>query len=154
MDTTWKTHTKKKKIIEEWPCTLMQVFGTAEGLLSFTSPDDDVAVIARCQGTPVSPADEVKIVDERDEEVPTGVFGELLSRGPYTRFLKAPDSKAENYVLPATLRDKHCFHLTGSALLTFLHYTYSLYGYGESIWECQLYRRTIAILLERYLQRG
>lgn len=72
------------KIIEEWPCTLMQVFGTAEGLLSFTSPDDDVAVIARCQGTPVSPADEVKIVDERDEEVPTGVFGELLSRGPYT----------------------------------------------------------------------
>ena len=72
------------KIIEEWPCTLMQVFGTAEGLLSFTSPDDDVTVIARCQGTPVSPADEVKIVDENDEEVPTGVFGELLSRGPYT----------------------------------------------------------------------
>lgn len=48
------------KIIEEWPCTLMQVFGTAEGLLSFTSPDDDVTVIARCQGTPVSPADLVK----------------------------------------------------------------------------------------------
>lgn len=72
------------KIIEELPCTLMQVFGTAEGLLSFTSPDDDVAVIARCQGTPVSPADEVKIVDEKDEEVPAGVFGELLSRGPYT----------------------------------------------------------------------
>ena len=69
------------KIIEEWPCTLMQVFGTAEGLLSFTSPDDDVTVIARCQGTPVSPADEVKIVDENDEEVPTGVFGELLSEG-------------------------------------------------------------------------
>lgn len=81
------------KIIEEWPCTLMQVFGTAEGLLSFTSPDDDVAVIARCQGTPVSPADEVKIVDERDEEVPTGVFGELLSRGPYgmMRVIIQPD---------------------------------------------------------------
>ena len=61
------------KIIEEWPCTLMQVFGTAEGLLSFTSPDDDATIIARCQGTPVSPADEVKIVDENDEEVPTGV---------------------------------------------------------------------------------
>lgn len=72
------------KIIEEWPCTLMQVFGTAEGLLSFTSLDDDPAIIARCQGTPVSPADEVKIVDEKDEEVPIGVFGELLSRGPYT----------------------------------------------------------------------
>ncbi|WP_301109740.1 (2,3-dihydroxybenzoyl)adenylate synthase [Sporosarcina sp.] len=72
------------KIIEKWPCTLMQVFGTAEGLLSFTSLDDDTDVIARCQGTPVSPADEVKIVDENDEEVQRGVYGELLSRGPYT----------------------------------------------------------------------
>lgn len=52
----------------------MQVFGTAEGLLSFTSPDDDDSLIARCQGTPVSPADEVKIVDESDEEVPKGVL--------------------------------------------------------------------------------
>ena len=72
------------KIIEEWPCKLMQVFGTAEGLLSFTSPEDEDSLIARCQGTPVSPADEVKIVDEEDKTVPEGVFGELLSRGPYT----------------------------------------------------------------------
>ena len=72
------------KIIEEWPCKLMQVFGTAEGLLSFTSPEDEDSLIVRCQGTPVSPADEVKIVDEEDKTVPEGVFGELLSRGPYT----------------------------------------------------------------------
>lgn len=64
------------KIIEEWPCKLMQVFGTAEGLLSFTSPEDEGSLIARCQGTPVSPADEVKIVDEEDKAVPEGVFGE------------------------------------------------------------------------------
>ena len=32
----------------------------------------------------MSPADEVKIVDEEDKAVPEGVFGELLSRGPYT----------------------------------------------------------------------
>ena len=72
------------KIIQEWPCKLMQVFGTAEGLLSFTGPDDNDSLIARCQGTPISPADEVKIVDENDVEVPEGVYGELLSRGPYT----------------------------------------------------------------------
>ena len=72
------------KIIQEWPCKLMQVFGTAEGLLSFTSPDDNDSLIARCQGTPIFPADEVKIVDENDVEVPEGVYGELLSRGPYT----------------------------------------------------------------------
>lgn len=63
------------KIIEEWPCKLMQVFGTAEGLLSFTSPEDEGSLIARCQGTPVSPADEVKIVDEEDKAVPEGVLG-------------------------------------------------------------------------------
>lgn len=72
------------KIIEEWPCKLMQVFGTAEGLLCFTKLDDEDGVIARCQGTPISPADEVKIVDENDLEVKDGEFGELLSRGPYT----------------------------------------------------------------------
>ena len=72
------------RIIREWPCKLMQVFGTAEGLLSFTSPDDEDTLVARCQGTPLSPADEVKIVDDNDEEVPDGVYGELLSRGPYT----------------------------------------------------------------------
>lgn len=49
-----------------------------------SSPEDEGSLIARCQGTPVSPADEVKIVDEEDKAVPEGVFGELLSRGPYT----------------------------------------------------------------------
>ncbi|MGC4019656.1 MAG: AMP-binding protein [Muricomes sp.] len=72
------------KIIAEWPCKLMQVFGTAEGLLCTTSLDDDNTIVARCQGTPVSPEDEVKIVDESDEEVTDGTYGELLSRGPYT----------------------------------------------------------------------
>lgn len=72
------------KIIRELPCKLMQVFGTAEGLLSFTSLDDRDKVIARCQGTPVSPADEVKIVDAQGKEVLAGEYGELLARGPYT----------------------------------------------------------------------
>jgi len=72
------------RIIETWSCKLMQVFGTAEGLLCFTSLEDPDEIVARCQGTPISPADEVKIVDEKDEEVERGEFGELLSRGPYT----------------------------------------------------------------------
>ncbi len=73
-----------KKIISSWPCKLMQVFGTAEGLLCFTSLEDTDEIIACCQGKPISPADEIKIVDEYDNEVPDGEFGELLSRGPYT----------------------------------------------------------------------
>lgn len=76
--------TLAEKITRELPCKLMQVFGTAEGLLCFTSLNDTDEIICKCQGTPVSPADEIKIVDEEDNEVPDGEFGELLSRGPYT----------------------------------------------------------------------
>lgn len=72
------------KIISEWPCKLMQVFGTAEGLLCFTGLEDEDSIIARCQGTPVSPADEIRIVDTEGNPVKDGEYGELLSRGPYT----------------------------------------------------------------------
>lgn len=87
------------KIIEEWTCKLMQVFGTAEGLLSFTRIDDEDAIVARCQGTPVSPADEIKIVDLDDNEVEEGAYGELLSRGPYTiaGYYKAEKANRESF---------------------------------------------------------
>lgn len=87
------------KIIEEWPCKLMQVFGTAEGLLSFTRIDDEDAIVSRCQGTPVSPADEIKIVDLEDHEVAEGEYGELLSRGPYTidGYYKAEAANKESF---------------------------------------------------------
>lgn len=87
------------KIIEEWPCKLMQVFGTAEGLLSLTSVDDEDMIAARCQGTPVSPADEIKIVDLEDREVPERTYGELLSRGPYTidGYYKAEAANRESF---------------------------------------------------------
>jgi 2,3-dihydroxybenzoate-AMP ligase len=65
-------------------CRLQQVFGMAEGLLSMTRRDDDRDVVVETQGRPVSPYDEVRIVDEQDREVPAGVTGELLARGPYT----------------------------------------------------------------------
>ena len=59
-------------------------FGTAEGLICMTSLDDDEDVICNTQGYPISPADEVRIVDAEDRDVPPGEAGELLSRGPYT----------------------------------------------------------------------
>jgi 2,3-dihydroxybenzoate-AMP ligase len=65
-------------------CRLQQVFGMAEGLLSMTRRDDDPAWITHTQGRPVSPYDEVRIVGEDGREVPDGVAGELITRGPYT----------------------------------------------------------------------
>jgi salicylate---CoA ligase len=64
--------------------TLQQVFGMAEGLLNYTRLDDPEEVICTTQGRPMSPADEVRLVDELDEDVPDGEPGSLLTRGPYT----------------------------------------------------------------------
>ena len=87
------------RIMNEWPCKLMQVFGTAEGLLCFTRLEDSDEIIADCQGTPVSAADEIVVVDEFDREVPPGEYGELICRGPYTitGYYKAPWANKESF---------------------------------------------------------
>ncbi len=63
---------------------LQQVFGMAEGLLSFTRADDPEEAVLTTQGRPISPGDEVRIVGEDGAELPLGATGELHTRGPYT----------------------------------------------------------------------
>ncbi|MDA0566301.1 AMP-binding protein [Streptomonospora sp. S1-112] len=65
-------------------CRLQQVFGMAEGLNNYTRLDDPDDVVCTTQGRPLSPADEVAVVDEDGRPVPPGTPGELLTRGPYT----------------------------------------------------------------------
>ncbi|MDV9198539.1 (2,3-dihydroxybenzoyl)adenylate synthase [Streptomyces sp. Wh19] len=65
-------------------CTLQQVFGMAEGLVNYTRLDDPVEVIVTTQGRPISPDDEILVVDDEDQEVAPGETGHLLTRGPYT----------------------------------------------------------------------
>jgi salicylate---CoA ligase len=78
---------------------LQQVFGMAEGLLNYTRLDDPGEVICTTQGRPLSPADEVRLVDERDSDVPAGEPGLLLTRGPYTirGYYRAPDQNARSF---------------------------------------------------------
>ena len=59
-------------------------FGMSEGLLMFVRIDDPEDVRLETVGRPVSPDDEVKILDDDDNEVPFGEVGELCCRGPYT----------------------------------------------------------------------
>lgn len=63
---------------------LQQVFGMAEGLVSYTRLDDPPELVDRTQGRPLSADDELRIVDEAGEDVAPGAEGELLVRGPYT----------------------------------------------------------------------
>ncbi|GAA3120189.1 (2,3-dihydroxybenzoyl)adenylate synthase [Streptosporangium carneum] len=70
-----------KRVAPELGCTLQQVFGMAEGLVNYTRLDDPEDVIVSTQGRPISPDDEILIVDDEDRESETG---HLLTRGPYT----------------------------------------------------------------------
>lgn len=80
-------------------CTLQQVFGMAEGLLNYTHLDDPDEIIINTQGRKVSELDELLIVDENDNQVPTGQVGELLTRGPYTirGYFAAPDHNERSF---------------------------------------------------------
>lgn len=65
-------------------CLLQQVFGMAEGLVNYTRFDDSREWQLGTQGRPISPHDEVRVVDDDDCDLPDGSTGHLLTRGPYT----------------------------------------------------------------------
>ncbi|MGD9525710.1 (2,3-dihydroxybenzoyl)adenylate synthase [Pseudonocardia sp.] len=63
----------------------LQMFGMAEGMFLYTPPDAPLWVRRGTVGTPISPADEVRVLEiGGEDEVPDGQIGELACRGPYT----------------------------------------------------------------------
>lgn len=72
------------RVRAELGCTLQQVFGMAEGLVNYTRLDDPEEIIVTTQGRPISPDDELLILDDAGRPVPEGEPGNLLTRGPYT----------------------------------------------------------------------
>ena len=73
-----------RRVVASLPVTLQQVFGMAEGLINYTRLDDDEDTILGTQGRPISPDDEVLVVDDAGHPVADGEVGYLLTRGPYT----------------------------------------------------------------------
>ena len=73
-----------RRVRTELGCTLQQVFGMAEGLVNYTRLDDPERLIVETQGRPISPDDEILIVDDAGAPVAEGEPGNLLTRGPYT----------------------------------------------------------------------
>lgn len=80
-------------------CKLQQVFGMAEGLVNYTRLDDSDEIIVNTQGRPMSPWDEIRVVDDEDVEVKPGEVGHLLTRGPYTirGYYKAAEHNAKAF---------------------------------------------------------
>src|SRR5438128_10450893 len=79
--------------------TVQENFGMAEGMLMFVRLDDAEDVKMETVGRPVSPDDEVRLVDDDDNEVAPGEVGELLARGPYTLrgYLGVPEYNARAF---------------------------------------------------------
>lgn len=78
---------------------VQQVFGMAEGLVTYVRPGTAPALACTTQGHPISPHDEVRVVDDEDRDVPDGQPGHLLTRGPYTirGYFRAPDHNARAF---------------------------------------------------------
>jgi 2,3-dihydroxybenzoate-AMP ligase len=64
--------------------TVQENFGMSEGMLFFVRLGDPEEVRMETCGRPLSPDDEVRLVDDEGREVAPGEVGELSCRGPYT----------------------------------------------------------------------
>jgi len=103
-----------KRVGPELGCTVQQVFGMAEGLVNYTRLDDDEEILVHTQGRPISPDDEIRIVDDNDEPVPDGTPGHLLTRGPYTirGYYNAPEHNATAFTPDGFYRTGDIVRLT------------------------------------------
>ncbi len=93
-------------------CRLQQVFGMAEGLICYTDPQDPPQRVLHTQGRPLSPADEIRVVDDQDQPVAPGQVGQLLTRGPYTirGYYRYPEHNAQAFTADG-------FYRTGDRVL-------------------------------------
>jgi 2,3-dihydroxybenzoate-AMP ligase len=90
----------RRKTKELIPSVFVQEnFGMAEGLLMFVRKDDPEDVRMETVGLPISPDDEVRILDDDDNIVPFGEVGEFCCRGPYTLrgYFGAPEHNARAF---------------------------------------------------------
>lgn len=103
-----------RRIYTDLGASLTHWFGMAEGMLTFTRPDDPRDVIIHTQGRPLCADDELRVIDEEDREVPPGEIGELIIRGPYTirGYYRVPEHNAKAFTPDGFLRTGDLVRLT------------------------------------------
>ena len=100
--------------------TVQQVYGMAEGLINFTHVSDPEEVLFNTQGRPLSPADEIRIVDWSGKPAAPDEPGELLTRGPYTirGYYRAPEHNEKAFTADGFYRTGDVVRLTASGNLS------------------------------------
>jgi len=108
-----------RRVKSAFGCTLQQVYGMAEGLVNYTRLDDPDEIVIHTQGKPMSPYDEIRVVDENDREVEPGQVGQLLTRGPYTirGYYKAEEHNAKAFTPDGFYRTGDLVRVTQSGYL-------------------------------------
>ncbi|NJL85991.1 MAG: (2,3-dihydroxybenzoyl)adenylate synthase [Leptolyngbyaceae cyanobacterium SM1_1_3] len=103
-----------RRITPTLGCQLQQVFGMAEGLVCYTRLDDPTDTVLTTQGRPLSPADEIRVVDDADQDVTPEEVGHLLTRGPYTirGYYRAPEQNQKSFTLDGFYRTGDLVQLT------------------------------------------
>ncbi|MCX5192784.1 AMP-binding protein [Streptomyces sp. NBC_00249] len=101
-------------------CRLQQVFGMPEGLLTLTRPADPDETVLTTQGRPLSPDDEIRVVDADGKDVRDGEPGELHARGPHTvrAYYRAPEDTARSFTADGWFRTGHLVRRTPDGDLT------------------------------------
>ena len=97
-------------------CALQQVYGMAEGLICYTRPDAPEQVADTTQGAPISPYDELLVVDRDGAPLPPGGVGELLTRGPYTPrgYYRAAEQNAVSFTADGWYRTGDLVRITAA----------------------------------------
>ncbi|OSC28467.1 salicyl-AMP ligase [Mycobacterium vulneris] len=99
----WADRSVPSAVVDEYEtgaCKVIQMFGMGEGMCMFSPRDASAEIRHGTQGTPISPGDEVRVLDPGSErQVPPGTSGELCARGPYTirGYFAAPERNAEAF---------------------------------------------------------
>jgi 2,3-dihydroxybenzoate-AMP ligase/mycobactin salicyl-AMP ligase len=82
-------------VTEKIGCQFVNGFGSVEGTCASTKLGDIIDLICGSVGRPICPYDALKVIDTDGNEVPTGVDGELVSKGPgiFTGYFKSSEEE-------------------------------------------------------------
>jgi 2,3-dihydroxybenzoate-AMP ligase len=86
-----------RTVHDKLKCTVVNGFGSSEGTNTATRPGDSIDIICNSVGRKVCPYDTIKIIDDSGREVPPGVDGELVSKGPgfFTGYFKSSEEYSQ-----------------------------------------------------------
>ena len=86
---------------EKLKCIVINGFGSSEGTNTATRPGDSMDIICNSVGRKACPHDIIKIIDDSGIEVPPGVEGELVSKGPgiFTGYFKSQEENKETFTV-------------------------------------------------------